>query len=200
MKSWTKKDKIACIIIFVMAVITTVVFVSSITLSYLFDTHSVNSAITAGLVDFKFTGGPNNDGKIQFPATISPNTIYSGTNYTFTITNTSTSGAIFIYVKVEANDYVRALPASTTWLGSTTNNNYYFYKAAVSQNTSVTFCTKFKTLDFGNTNAGEKVTVTLTVGAVQSQGGACTALINSSVDGWENAPTTFKNFVASYTG
>ena len=200
MKSWTKKDKIACIIIFVMAVITTVVFVSSITLSYLFDTHSVNSAITAGLVDFKFTGGPNNDGKIQFPSTISPNTVYSGANYTFTITNTSTSGAIFIYVKVEANDYVRALPASTTWLGSTTDNNYYFYKAAVPQNASITFCTRFKTLDFGNANAGEKVTVTLTVGAVQAQGGACTALISGKVDGWENAPTAFASFVASYTG
>lgn len=200
MKSWTKKDKIACIIIFVMAVLTTVVFVSSITLSYLFDTHSVNGALTAGLVDFKFGGGTNNDGKIELPATISPNTEYIASKYSFTITNTSTSGAIFVYVKVEANDYIRSVLYNDNWKGSTTDNSYYYYMAPVAQNSTITFCTGFKTLDFGNINAGEKITITLTVGAVQAQGGACKAMIEDNVDGWGYAPTEFVTYVTNYNG
>lgn len=199
MSSWTKKDRAACIIIFSMAIVLTITFVSSITLSYLFDTHSVSGAITAGQVLFTIGGGPNSDGKIKFAEVLSPNTTYTGTDYTLTITNKSTSGDIYLYVYVEASDIIKPVPKSNLWLGGDTNDTkgYFFYKGKVTQNTTLTFCDAFRTLDFGNPDAGQSVTLKVTVGAVQAQAGACKALIQGGVEGWANAPSAFKTFVGA---
>ena len=187
MKSWTKKDKIACIIIFAMAIFTTITFVSSITFSFLFDTHSVSDAITAGKVELNVAG------PIQFPTVVTGNTVYSGTNYTLKVTNKSTSGDVYIYVCYEGNAFVKPIPNGTNWLGGDTDltKNYFFYKDKVPAGTTITFCEAFRTLDIGNSVEGTAVNVNFTVGAVQAQAGACKALIDSGVEGWKNAPTAF---------
>jgi len=199
LSNWTKKDRIACVIIFVMAIVITITFVSSITLSYLFDTHSVSDAITAGKVQFTLGGGPSSDGKIKFADVLSPNTTYTGTNYTLTIKNTSTSGAVYVYVYVEASDVIKPIPKSSLWLGGDTEatKGYFFYKGTIAQDATLTFCDAFRTLDFGNPEAGQAVTLNVTVGAVQSQAGACKALINGGVEGWANAPAAFKTYVGA---
>lgn len=199
MKDWTKKDKVACITIFVLAIVITITFVSSITMSYLFDTHSVTDAITAGRVELTF-GGSNSNGQIKFDSVLKPNTTYASTSsdnsYTFTIKNSGTSGSVYIYVCVEGNDFITPI-ISRDWYGSTTegHRNYYFYKTAVSQGATVTFCTAFRTLNFGNEYAGEAVTLNITVGAVQTQGNACKELISSGVEGWKYAPANFQSIL-----
>ena len=77
---WTKKDKIACSIVFVVSVIVFVVFFSTMTLAYFFDTHTASDVITAGQVSIKAIGGPNNDGQIKFPEVLTPNTQYAVDN------------------------------------------------------------------------------------------------------------------------
>lgn len=198
MKNWTKKDKIACIAIFAMSVIVAITFISTITMSYLFDTHSLDNTLTAGLVDFKFGGGTNNDGKFALPV-LNPNNYYSGDDYTLTITNTSTSGAVFVCVKVETADYVRVLPYNNMWVGGT-ENNYYYYNGAISKSGAITFMNSFRTLDFNNTvgNAAESVNIKFIVTAIQAQGGACKALIESGTGCWAYAPETFKTTVTNY--
>lgn len=195
MKNWTKKDKIACIIIFAMAILTTITFVSSITYSFLFDTHSVSDAITAGKVSLNLTG------PIQFPTTITGNTVYSGANYTLNITNTSTSGAVYVYVCFEGNDFIRPIPKDTDWCGGDTDEtkNYFFYKGKVTIGSTITFCEAFRTLDIGNSVENSAVNINFTVGAVQAQAGACEALIQGGVEGWANAPASFVSYLAELT-
>lgn len=199
MREWTKKDKVACITIFTLAILITITFVSSMTLSFLFDTHSVSDAITAGKVELEFSGA-NTNGQIKFPTVVEPNTTYystSSTDYSFKIKNISTSGAIYVYVCVELNDYISPV-LSANWLQSTTEGkrNYYFYNKSVDAGSTIVFCDVFRTLNFKNANAGESVSLTLTVGAVQTQGGACKELINSQVAGWAYAPADFITIVS----
>ena len=80
-RNWTRKDRAACIIIFTICVLTFVVFFSTITLSYFYDEHSASKFITAGEVNVVAMGGPSNDGRIQFPELLTPNTQYGVDKY-----------------------------------------------------------------------------------------------------------------------
>ncbi len=204
-KKWTRKDKIACITIFSICIITAVVFLSTMTLSYFFDTHSASQVITAGSVSIEVTGG-NSNGYIEFSDTLVPNTQYSVTNNTkLTIKNTSTSGAVFIMVKI-TSDYSRLIRPITTasslvngqyWVVGT-NMDYFYYMSPLNQNYSCDLCDGWQVGNITNAIGGSDVNYKLTVYAVQYQGGAVTALINSNTDGWQYAPQIFKDMVSNY--
>lgn len=204
-KKWTKKDKIACITIFSICIITAVVFLSTMTLSYFFDTHSASQVITAGSVSIKVTGG-NSAGYIEFSDTLTPNTQYKVTDNTkLNIQNTSTSGAVFLMVKI-TSDYsrlIRPMLQATSWETGKywvvgTNMDYFYYMSPLDTNYSCDLCDGWQVGNITNAISGSSVEYKITVYAVQYQGGAVTSLINSNTDGWQYAPQIFKDMVSNY--
>lgn len=213
---WTKKDKIACSIVFVVSVVVFVVFFSTMTLAYFFDTHTASDVITAGQVSIKAIGGPNNDGQIKFPEVLTPNTQYSvndslymtgsNQNLAYAVQNT---GAIPIYVMVKVEgtylDYILPTTYSdfsgTYWaIGSgfeaEDNTLYFFYMSPVTKNmTTRNLCSQWQTKNFTNAIAGEGISIKITAYAVQTQGDAVKDMIQGSIDGWQYAPQLFKTNV-----
>ena len=207
-KHWTKKDKIACTIIFVISILTFVVFLSTMTLSYFYDEHSASDIITAGTVSIKVTGGSDGNGSIEFPSVLTPNTLYNTSDYSeliYRVTNTSTSGDIYLMLKLESANVKLIRPVLK---GSSTghyfavggdNAEYLFYMTPLAKNTAATLCTEWQVGNFTNASAldGSAITYTITAYAVQAQGGAVEALIAGNVDGWQYAPQIFRDMVAN---
>lgn len=216
-QKWTKKDKIACSIIFAISITIFVVFFSSMTLSYFFDTHSASDLITAGSVSISLQGGPNGDGQIKFPEVLNPNSTYNvsdyvtGSNYDMgvSVKNTSTSGPVFIMVKLESEylKYLRPVlkidSLGNYWIGGTTTSDseyYLYYMNAVGQGVSTEFiCNSWQMGDYSRALSGSQVTMKITAYAIQSQGGAVLEMIAGNVDGWQNAPQLFVKMVEEYS-
>lgn len=220
-EKWTKKDKIACSIIFAVAILTFVVFFSTITMSYFFDSHQALDTVTAGNVNIVALGGPNNDGQIKFPEVLTPNTLYkvedymTGSNYDmlYRVQNKSNSGSIYVMVKLESNylDLVRPRPDMTyssgysywlsggnydpSWDGKT---EYFYYMSPVANNaTTEWLCRYWQVGNFTNELKGSQINMSITAYAVQAQGGAVLDLINNNVDGWQYAPQVFIDMVSA---
>lgn len=221
---WTKKDKIACTIIFSIAIITFAVFFSGITLSYFFDTHTAFDTIEAGRVDIEIVGGANNDGQIKFPSVITPNTLYSIDDYmtgsnrdlALKVKNNSTSGPVFIMVKLTSDDLDVISPVSYTdtrgkyWVSGEGHPEYLYYMTALDQNDITNpLCYYWQVGNFDDPvkNDGQFPNISLKTNAyaVQAQGGAVLELINDTtstedaIKGWRFAPQIFRDMVVSYT-
>ena len=203
-KNWTKKDKVACIIIFVISILTFVVFLSTMTLSYFYDEHSASDFVTAGTVSIKVTGGSDGNGSIEFPSVLTPNTFYKTSEYNkliYKVTNTSTSGDIYLMIKLES-DYINLIRPSIDrnyWVVGGDNAEYLYYIKPIARNTTVDLCTSWQVGNFTNATVmdGTAVTYKITAYAVQAQGGALEALIAGNVDGWQYAPQIFRDIIAN---
>jgi len=221
-EKWSKKDKIACSVIFAVAIITFVVFFSTITLSYFFDTHEAFDDITAGSVSIVVQGGPNNDGQIKFPEVLTPNTQYkvedymTGSNYDmmYRVQNKSTSGAVFVMLKLESN-YLDLIRPSinrdysyTYWVCGTNyeddwdgKTEYLYYMSAIGKDSTTNWlCKYWQVGNFERPLSGSQINMSITAYAVQAQGGAVLELIDDGTDGWQYAPQIFIDMVEAYAG
>ena len=201
-RNWTKKDRVACIIIFAICVLTFVVFFSTITLSYFYDEHSASKFITAGEVNIVAGGGPSNDGRIQFPELLAPNTQYKVSEYSdlkYTITNQSTSGDVYVMIKLSSShiDWIRPVLLSADtgkyWVSGVENTEYLFYMMPLGKGVSAQLTATWQVGNISQTIQGNQVSYTITAYAVQTQGDALKALIESNSDGWQYAPQIFKD-------
>lgn len=198
-KQWTKQDRIACITIFAICVITFVSFLSAMTLSYFFDTHTAENILTSGEVKISVSGGPNNDGQIQFPLVVMPNTQYSAIddpNLKYTILNEGTSGTVYVMVKLDSTYSNIIMPTvNENWVtgegegGST----YLFYMGKLDIGQSITLCDYWQIGNYENSIDGRTVTYTITAKAIQTQGSALSNMILASQGGWQYAPQIFKD-------
>lgn len=204
-KNWTKKDKVACTIIFTICILTFVVFLSTMTLSFFYDEHSASDIITAGTVSISVTGGADGKGGIEFPEVLAPNTIYSTTDYpslAYKVTNTSTSGSIYLMIKLSSeNIYVirpimRVVTTNDKFVVGGDNAQYLFYMQPIAKNSTVQLTNSWQVGNFTNAIDGSQVTYKITAYAVQAQGGAVEALIAGQVDGWQYAPQVFRDMIA----
>jgi len=216
-EKWTKKDKIACSIVFVISLVVFVVFFSTMTLAYFFDTHTASDVITAGQVSIKAIGGPNNDGQIKFPEVLTPNTQYSvgnsqymtgsNQNMAYAVQNTGVI-PIYVMVKIEGGylDYIVPTTYHNSWsvnywaigngFESIDNTLYFFYMTQVAKGMNTTsLCQQWQTKNFTNAIAGSDVSIKITAYAVQAQGSAVKEMILGNIDGWQYAPEIFKTNV-----
>ena len=201
-KNWAKKDKIACIIIFTICILTFVAFFSTITLSYFYDEHSASKFIVAGEVDIVALGGPNNDGKIQFPEVLNPNTQYLVSNYSglrYEIKNQSTSGSVYVMLKI-TSDYFKwikpIIVAKSTgkyWVVAEGHSEYLYLMKPLEKGETVDLASYWQVGNIPQSIQGNAVTYTITAYAVQTQGDALKALMESNSDGWQYAPQIFKD-------
>jgi len=212
MQTWTKKDKIACIFIFTIAILTFVTFLSTITLSYFYDKHTVNDIVTAGKVSITVKGGHDGNGTIKFPDVITPYTSYRTDSYpelAYTVKNTSTSGAIFLMLEVRNNfdgviiptrhgmnshQYFYQGDPDATYAEGDSATNYLFYYEPLLYNNSVTVIQSWYVGNIGNDISGNDVSITITAHAVQVQGGA----IEHMQGGWQYAPAEFIEMTEAY--
>ena len=200
-KNWTKKDRIASIVIFTICIVTFVVFFSTITLSYFYDEHSASKFLTAGEVNIVVSGGPSNDGRIQFPETILPNTQYSiseNTDLKYSISNKSTSGSVYVMLKIDSvyYDWIKPVLAPSSdgdyWVIGA-EMEYLYYMKPLEKNEQADLCSYWQIGNISNTIKGSTITYIITAYAVQTQGDALKALIESDSDGWQYAPQIFKD-------
>lgn len=211
-KNWTKKDKIACIIIFSICILTFVVFLSTMTLSYFYGEHSANGLITAGEVKIKAIGGPTNNGQIQFPEVLLPNTQYQVSDYVtngnydlaYSVLNEGTSGAVFVMVKLDSN-YINVIrPTLKTqelggyWVSGVEHGEYLYYMKPLESNQQASLCSSWQVGNYTNALKGKAINYKITAYAVQVQGDAVDAMISGNVDGWQYAPQIFKDMVQAY--
>ena len=216
-KKWTRKDKIACTIIFVVSILTFVVFLSTMTLSYFYDEHSANKVIVAGKVSVKITVSGVENAKLQFPEILTPNTTYNVSEYSglnCKVTNTSTSGNIYLMIKLKS-EYIDIIRPITTIsynnvyfvYGNGTddastpevedNCRYLFYMKSIGPWEYATLCDSWQVGNYTNKLKGSEIDYEITAYAVQTQGGAVQALMDGHVDGWQYAPEIFRNMVAA---
>ena len=211
-KKWTKKDKIACIVIFTICILTFIVFLSTMTLSYFYDDHSANGLIVAGEVKIKTIGGPTNNGQIQFPEILIPNTQYkvadyktdSNYNLAYEVVNESTSGAVFVMLKLESDYFGIIKPTLKSqingdyWVTGENNSQYLYYMRPLDVGQQASLCDSWQVGNYTNALNGRAVNYKITAYAVQIQGTAVDELIASNVDGWQYAPQIFKDMTANY--
>ena len=206
-KNWSKKDRIACIIIFSICILTFVVFVSAMTLSYFYDTHSASGIITAGEVKIAALGGPSNDGKIQFPSVLAPNTQYfveDDNNLMYSVVNRSSTGSVFVMLKLESDYFNIVKPIlepnsdGSYWATGEGDSHYLYYMKPLEQGESALLCDAWQVGNISNLIKGSAITYTITAYAVQSQGDAVIALVDSNSDGWGNAPQIFVDMASSF--
>lgn len=214
-QSWTKKDKILSVAIFTVAIAVFVVFFSTVTFSYFFDTTSLSDTAVAGYVSIETLGGPNNDGKIKFPEVITPNTSYAidntlymtGGNYNmgYSVKNNG-QAPVYVMVKLEGEhiDLIRPTSVSTYdgkyWaVGQNfdlSKEIYMYYMTSVEANVETAkLCDYWQVGNFDNLLAGKDVKIKITAYAVQSQGQAASEMIAGNIDGWQYAPALFKDMV-----
>lgn len=198
-KTWTKKDKIACVSIFVVAIIVFVTFLSTITLSFFYDIRTESDTITAGQANFTVSGGPNNDGVLSFPSPLTPNTYYLGSDYktgnnldmVFTIKNTSNFGAVYVMLQIDSDYWGYLNPVlSSNWVYGKADG-YFFYMVALGKNASVNFNTGWTTGNFTVPLMGSRVNMTFNTYVVQAEGGAVDELVLDSSSPWYYAPQVF---------
>lgn len=206
-KHWTKQDRIACVIIFTICIITFVAFLSTMTLSYFYDTHSASGIITAAEVKIKAVGGPENNGQIQFPAVLTPNTQYSVSDYTtngnyhlkYEVVNEGNSGTVYVMLKLESNylDVIKPLLETVAdgryWVTGDVHSEYLYYMTPLGVNQSAPLCNTWQVGNMSTAIMGEAVTYKITAYAVQTQGTAINEMIAGNVDGWQYAPQIFKD-------
>lgn len=203
-RNWTRKDRIACIVIFTICILTFVAFFSTITLSYFYDEHSASGFITAGEVDIVATGGPANDGRIQFPEILHPNTQYKTSEYsglTYSVKNQGSSGPVYVMLKLESahldwiRPYLKTEPTDNKYwvLGDDGYSEYLYYMNPLGISESAVLTTAWQVGNIPQSIQGQAVTYKITAYAVQTQGDALKALIESNSDGWQHAPQIFKD-------
>lgn len=206
-KSWTKQDRIACIIIFTICVITFVAFLSTMTLSYFYDTHSASGIITAANVKITAVGGPENNGQIQFPTVLLPNTQYGVSDYTtngnfnlkYEVVNQGNSGSVYVMLKLESNYFDVIKPILKTsvdgryWVTGDAHSEYLYYMIPLEVDHSAPLCDSWQVGNISTAIMGSAVTYKITAYAVQTQGTAIKEMIAGGVDGWQYAPQIFKD-------
>lgn len=197
------KKSISLLIMFCIIIVCIVACFVSITYSLFGDMVTGDSGnITIATLDTDITTSLN-------LGILEPAKEYKSNALTTTIKNIGNSREIFIKVKVEASptdeantsfsDKITPIYDTTKWAVGGANNNEYYYLGVVkdinqdSANCSVVFNTGFKTNNnFTNDDAGNHVTIKITVYAIQAQYHAVEA---DTVVWWnDNTPSAFKTY------
>lgn len=174
MKQKVSKKAIVLMTMFCAVVLAIVSCFISVTHTFFGDVQSGSGNIVIATLDFNSTC-PIDLGILE------PNTTYNSdenNDYKTTIINSGDSRHIFVKVKFEStlNEKLEPIYDTSKWAKGGKDNNEYYYLGALnskSSNTSaesVVFNTGFRTLNtFTNADAGKRVTVKLTVYALQAQ-------------------------------
>ena len=215
MSTWTKKDKVACVAIFVIAVLIFVAFLSTITLAFFMDTRTMNKTLTVPGLTFEVTGESGNTSysialNIDYPNSImAPTSAFGNTPLdTFGVRNTSTSTGLsmFLMVKVDNTQPNYVFPRTRQNWVKGSEVGYWYYCGVVAPGNWVEFNDTWQTGNFPNSLMGTTVSLTLTAYAVQAvpTTGSVTAvesavgdLMDDSTSPWYYAPQVFKDFVTS---
>ena len=166
----------------------------------------------AGEVKIRTIGGPTNNGQIQFPEVLLPNTHYdvsdhkTGDNYNlaYEVVNESTSGAVFVMLKIESSYYDIIKPILNSqingdyWVTGDGHSEYLYYMKPLEAGQQAALCSSWQVGNYGNALNGSAINYKITAYAVQIQGSAIDEMIAANVDGWQYAPQIFIDMTANY--
>lgn len=131
---------------------------------------------------------------IDFDDVILPSQTYSGENYALSVTNSGTSGAIYLkitYTSAHSQYVTPVLSDASKWAVGGANNNVYYYLGTLDKDASVSFLNGFLTTAFGTEISGQSYTATFKVDAIQAQHNA----VQNDTNWTTNAPAQFKTLI-----